>query len=122
MANFEVIDALQRSLEKEGVLQSLRAQLRASVFRIISKGGQNHKNLKLQKFMASSDGKNSEMITAVIILLFSSQIGKIVLQLVQELLLNLNLTETLAVFEAETGLVSFDTFFVFLFHLFLSVR
>jgi hypothetical protein len=33
----EAVDAIQAALENEGILQSVRAQLRASVFNIISK-------------------------------------------------------------------------------------
>lgn len=38
MTTLEVIDAVQRSLHTEGFLQNIRAQLRAKVFQIISKG------------------------------------------------------------------------------------
>jgi hypothetical protein len=33
----EAVDAIQQALEGDGILQSIRAQLRASVFNIISK-------------------------------------------------------------------------------------
>jgi hypothetical protein len=38
MTTLEVVDAVQRSLENEGLLQTIRAQLRANVLRIIASG------------------------------------------------------------------------------------
>ena len=60
MTTLEVIDAIQRSLYTEGFLQSIRAQLRAKVFQIISKGpdyaSSNSENIL--NFSKSESGKH----------------------------------------------------------------
>lgn len=56
MATVEAVDAIQRALESEGVLQSIRAQLRASVFNIISKNTAGNKPTKSIKFLQEKQG------------------------------------------------------------------
>ena len=51
----DIITAVQATLEREGILQSIRAQLRASVFNVISKvGNENKNNSFLTEFLATS--------------------------------------------------------------------
>lgn len=80
----EVVDAVQRSLEKEGLLQSIRAQLRSSVMKILTADpSSNYVHPQIQ-YAANSNGRAT-------------------LVLVRELLLQLNLKQSLAVFDAESG-------------------
>jgi len=86
MTTLEVVEAVQRSLENEGFLQLIRAQLRSNVLRIISSGPE----------YSPQTGKSVE--------LSHRQQGVIALQLVRQLLEQYNLRESLAVLEAEAGL------------------
>lgn len=87
MAALEIVEAVQKSLEKDGVLQSIRAQLRASILNIISSNPTNFpKNEKLVNFCADDEGLIS-------------------LILVKDLLEKLNLQASLSTFNCETNLL-----------------
>eukprot|EP01040_Poterioochromonas_malhamensis_P009306 gene9306-10106_t len=81
----EVIDAVQRTLEQDGLLQSLKAQLRSSVLRIVKQSG--------ERITASNPNLN----------FVRSFEGAPIIQLVRDILVHLNLRETVLVFDAETG-------------------
>lgn len=50
-ASIEVIDAVQQLLESEGVLQSIRAQLRASVINALSTKTSDRRTSKAVEFV-----------------------------------------------------------------------
>lgn len=58
--SIEVVDAVQQLLENEGVLQSLRAQLRLSVINALAVKGAERKSSKAVEFLSKDDGKSSE--------------------------------------------------------------
>eukprot|EP01041_Mallomonas_annulata_P008838 gene8838-18306_t len=86
MDNTEIIELVQRTLESEGILQTIRAQLRASVFNVIMKNAPHKANIsKYNAFVMTSDcGSN---MTA----------------LIYDFLKIMGLNQTLSVFVAETG-------------------
>ncbi len=84
VVSVEVIDAVQRSLEKEGLLQSIRAQLRSSVMKILTADpSSNYIHPQIQ-FAANSKGRAA-------------------LVLIRDFMLQLNLKQSLAVFDVESG-------------------
>ena len=85
MATAEVINAVQQLLETEGVLQSIRAQLRASVITALNSKSSDRKISKANEFLATETGRASMLC-------------------VMDLLQKLNLRESLSVFEAEIGI------------------
>ena len=56
-ASVEVVDAVQQLLESEGVLQSIRAQLRASVVNALASKTSERRPSKAVSFMSKSSGK-----------------------------------------------------------------
>jgi hypothetical protein len=86
MASLEVVNAIQQTLEKDGILQSIRAQIRSCVFKVITNDGDIHFENDAARFNNSKNGTTS-------------------LDIVHDLLKSLNLKETLYMFEAETGKV-----------------
>lgn len=80
----EIVDLVQETLERDGTFSMLRAQLRASVQKVIE--GKSHK-------------KNNDSL----IRLVDSDSGRISLLLVQELLESTGLEQTLAAMRAECG-------------------
>ena len=87
MATAEFIDLVQQTLELDGTFSLLRAQLRASVQKVIEgKAPVKSSNEAYQTFVERDDGKQA-------------------LLLVRDLLESLSLTQTLQTFDAETGLV-----------------
>ena len=85
MATTEVINAVQQLLETEGVLQNIRAQLRASVISALNSKSSDRKISKANEFLATETGRASMLC-------------------VMDLLQKLNLRESLSVFEAEIGI------------------
>lgn len=83
--NFEMIDVVQKALENDGVLQNIRAQLRASVYGIIMKNPKHARPNLVKDFV----NDYSE--------------GLQVLSFVSDLLKVLNLNNTLDVLNAECG-------------------
>ena len=87
--SYEVVDAVQRKLEKEGILQSIRAQLRESVLRVISTGTTTtieSSNQRRQSTLNLGDLDANR---------------KMALVLVRDLLETLQLSETLSLFNSE---------------------
>jgi hypothetical protein len=61
MATVDVIDAIQQTLESEGALQTIRAQLRSKVFEIVSKKeGYSRFNRRAIDFISTSEGEDEE--------------------------------------------------------------
>lgn len=88
--NIEIVDAVQRSLESDGTLQSIRNQIRVKVAGLISSSAPSSALAK--------DSSNTSKIQSE----FSrSENGKIALLLVKDLLKALELRKTLGAFEEE---------------------
>ncbi len=84
--------------------QTIRAQLRANVFRVISTGGDyNLKHGNVNNFASTVEGEHEKMIYCRRKLIICCNSGQISLQLVADLLKSLNLTHSLSVFRAECG-------------------
>lgn len=56
MDSLDMVDIVQETLEREGVLMSLRAQLRASVFKVVSKEKTQTQGTLIQEFLGTHDG------------------------------------------------------------------
>jgi hypothetical protein len=80
----EVADLVQEALEKNGTFSSLKAQLRASVQKIV-------------------EGKTSPVQSAAVARLAASEDGRNTLLLLQEALACLGLEQTLVTLSAESG-------------------
>ena len=57
-ASLEVVDAVQQLLESEGVLQSIRAQLRASVIHALAAKTGERRPSKAIEFVRKESGKS----------------------------------------------------------------
>lgn len=55
-ATIEVVDAVQQLLESEGILQSIRAHLRASVLNALATNGAERKASKAVQFLSKDNG------------------------------------------------------------------
>jgi hypothetical protein len=92
MATAEFIDLVQQTLELDGTFSLLRAQLRASVQKVVEGRAPLKSNETFSAFAETDDGKQA-------------------LLLVRDLLESLALTQTLQTFDAETGMVSLITLY-----------
>lgn len=61
-ASIEVVDAVHQLLESEGILQSIRAQLRASVINALATSGAERKASKAVQFLSSDNGTKIDSI------------------------------------------------------------
>ena len=62
----EAVDAIQRALENEGLLQSIRAQLRAGVFNIISKKSGAGRPARSVEALQSREGLSARLCLLLI--------------------------------------------------------
>ena len=92
MASLELVNAVQRTLEKEGVLSDIRATLRASVLKALSRTKDSDSN--------SYNNSKKDNIKAFI----KRNECKLAIDVVRDLMVVLGLNESLCVFDAETGI------------------
>ena len=106
----EIVDAVQQLLEKEGVLQSIRAQLRSSVINALATKDGERRASKTVEFAGKESGesfrKEVSSTSAKFTFRLLTFLGRGSILCVMDLLQKLNLRETMAVFEAEVGMVS----------------
>jgi len=94
MASLELVNAVQRTLEKEGVLSDIRATLRASVLKALSRTKDSDSN--------SYNNSKKDNIKAFI----KRNECKLAIDVVRDLMVVLGLKESLCVFDAETGITT----------------
>jgi len=95
----EIVEAVEATLQQDGVLQTLRTQLLATIFQVMSqKGGAQEATISEKK----SGGVESHLA----LFLAENDNGRASLELVKELLETLGLGNTLKVFLLETAMVS----------------
>ena len=82
----QLLESVQRALEQDGLLQSMKAKLRSNVARIMKEAGE---------YQLYQPPELREM---------NSPDGKVLLLIVKEVLTKFNLRESLLVFEAEANL------------------
>jgi hypothetical protein len=120
MASIEVVNAVQQTLEEQGILQSIRAQLRASVINALKSPGQDHVPSKAVDFTSNETGNSTSFYALLVYPYFYSKScylyginkGKIVAFCVVDLLKRLDMRQTLTVFEAEIGMVCLMSLFI----------
>jgi hypothetical protein len=113
----EVVNAVQQILENEGVLQAIRAQLRASVLSALNTKDSERRSSFANEFLEREIGRGPwhiEVLSQLLIFtirihslsmcyLFLSGRGSVLC--VFDLLKKLNLRQTLSILEAEIGKV-----------------
>jgi hypothetical protein len=67
-ASIEVVDGVQQLLESEGILQSIRAQLRASVLNALATSGVERKASKAVQFLSKDTGKKDTIFNSEFLL------------------------------------------------------
>jgi hypothetical protein len=94
MATAELINTMQHALESDGTFALLRAQLRASVMKVMEDNSSAPRILHNPAYVGFS----------------STEEGQNAIHLVRDLMEKLSLTQSLKVFDIETGIVSSSYF------------